>query len=347
MRIFWKTCWSVTLALSCALSAGFVHAGEGRRLIAEPTTISEPGTYVVTRDIAVTSGDVITVQASPVTIDLNGKSLSLSGSVGTAIRFRTSASTAAQPFLLVADGRLSGGLSAVRTEGDGDATVTLRGLEIESTSQDAIALRAGKVVLLDNRISRPGIDGIDVTKPTSSADLSGVIANNVIQAPGAAGIFVTDGDGLRIEGNVIRAAGNDGIWCRFSQGARITGNAIEGSGDAGIEFTGSLAIINDNTVVNSGSSGISIGSSSRGNLIRGNVAARSTGDGLVISSDRNLIDRNQLTDNQGYGLKFTSLALDNAYRGNMLRGNTQGSFFDEGDNRDEGDNLCAPNENCL
>lgn len=342
MRICWKTSWTVTLALTCALSAGLMHASEGRRLIAEPTTISEPGAYVVTRDLAVSSGNVINVQASPVTLDLNGKGLSISGTSGTVISFDTSAATGPQPCLLVANGRLSGGLSGVRTVGDGDAAVTLRGLEIDGTSEDAIALRAGKVDLRGNRISGPGIDGIDVSKATSSSELSGVVAGNVIQDPAAAGIFVTNGDGVRIESNVIRSAGNQGIWCRSSEGPRISTNAIEGSGDVGIEFSGALALISDNTVVESGSDGIALGSASRGNLVRGNVAARSTGDGLVVASDRNLIDRNQLTDNEGFGLKFTTSALDNAYRGNMLRGNTQGGVDDQANNRDEGDNLYPP-----
>src|SRR4030095_7331838 len=60
--------------LVCALGGTQVRSNEGRVPIFEPTTIVDPGHYVVTRDF-VAPGTAITIAANDVTLDLNGYTL--------------------------------------------------------------------------------------------------------------------------------------------------------------------------------------------------------------------------------------------------------------------------------
>src|SRR5262245_40994442 len=62
------------LLLPCA-----TLADEGRIPIAGPKVITQPGAYVVTRDILVPSGIALDVRADGVTIDLNGHTISSTG----------------------------------------------------------------------------------------------------------------------------------------------------------------------------------------------------------------------------------------------------------------------------
>jgi hypothetical protein len=64
---------SVLLAL-CLLTALPVFAGDGAIPIWEPTTITEPGKYILTRNIsaAVSGGAVITIQTDDVQLNLDG-----------------------------------------------------------------------------------------------------------------------------------------------------------------------------------------------------------------------------------------------------------------------------------
>ncbi len=66
--------------LHCCVLAGLIlaapaFADEGRIPIYERTTISVPGSYVVTRDIVIDADYAIRIDASPVQIDLNGFTL--------------------------------------------------------------------------------------------------------------------------------------------------------------------------------------------------------------------------------------------------------------------------------
>src|SRR5262245_66107010 len=71
----------LVLLVFLAAASPSIRADEGRIPIFQPTTITSTGSYVVTRDITVASGNVITIQASYVTLDLNGKTLTIQSTV--------------------------------------------------------------------------------------------------------------------------------------------------------------------------------------------------------------------------------------------------------------------------
>src|SRR5437899_11994824 len=62
--------------LLATLPATVVPAAEGSVPISGPFTISVPGAYLVTNDIAATAGSAIVIKAMNVTLDLNGRTLS-------------------------------------------------------------------------------------------------------------------------------------------------------------------------------------------------------------------------------------------------------------------------------
>src|SRR5438034_320997 len=68
-----------TCLVLAALAAGPLIADEGRIPVFAPTVITQPGYYVLTRDISVSGGHVITIQANNVTLDLNGRTIVSSG----------------------------------------------------------------------------------------------------------------------------------------------------------------------------------------------------------------------------------------------------------------------------
>ena len=63
---------AAVLALFVALFAGSLSADEGRIPLYEQTTITMPGSYIVTRNISAAAGPVLTIVAEGVTVDLNG-----------------------------------------------------------------------------------------------------------------------------------------------------------------------------------------------------------------------------------------------------------------------------------
>src|SRR5262245_19934643 len=70
MRSFW-----VSGTLSLILMANGLLADEGRIPIFQPATIAQPGDYVLTRDLTLTPGQVITIHSDNVILDLNGHTL--------------------------------------------------------------------------------------------------------------------------------------------------------------------------------------------------------------------------------------------------------------------------------
>src|SRR3989454_11597311 len=67
------------LVLACLVVTGLhvamFRADEARIPVYQPTIITQPGHYILTRDIAGGAGNVITNQANDGTLDLNGRTI--------------------------------------------------------------------------------------------------------------------------------------------------------------------------------------------------------------------------------------------------------------------------------
>ena len=91
------------------------HAGDGRIQIWEPTTITQSGHYVVTRDITTSGQSVILIQppATRVTLDLNGFTLTTDSSM-TVI----SAGNAINDAHTIRNGTIVGGFNGISSTAD-------------------------------------------------------------------------------------------------------------------------------------------------------------------------------------------------------------------------------------
>ena len=100
------------LLLAGAAAVNCLPAANGDIPIFQATTITQPGRYVVTRDITA-QGDVIVLQTGGVTLDLNGHTIkSVTGS-GVVFDIPSEVGIVA-PCDIVANGRIVGGDTGIK-----------------------------------------------------------------------------------------------------------------------------------------------------------------------------------------------------------------------------------------
>jgi len=292
--------------LTAATSALGVLADEGRIPLFQVTTITQPGHYVVTRNISVSSGSIFTISANDVTLDLNGHLISSSISSASMINI-----LAGFTDIEIRNGRISGGQFGIFSSDSPVAGIRMRieNVEIEGATVRGIRIDfAEHVDVLSCRIANVG-GGIEIGGGSSGAgpqDWTGTFVNNQILNAQGHGMLLLRLTGGEIRGNILRntglAIGNTwvGIYVLTSgAGNRIVENEVSG-GKRGIQVD------------------------TNGNLVAGNVVSNNVVDGILVSGSNNLIDGNQIEGNTGCGISFSAGAT-HAYRNNMLRGNTGGT----------------------
>jgi len=324
-------------------------ADEGRIPIFQPTTITSTGSYVVTRDITVASGNVITIQASYVTLDLNGKTLTIQSTVpeDTVIGIGPGASN-----LRVRNGRVVGGWRGVANL-LGGALGVLEVSKVSFSGHGADAIRfqsADAVTVSECRFRKVGNSGVSIQSAALSS-AAHIVGNDFSDVDNRA-ITLTNVRSVEVLNNVISNA-NTGIETVYVSpplvpggSSLIQGNVIEAGSDIALPADGILvyasvgaqlqaALVLDN-VVSGFAPGIEV-HSGQGARISGNVVHRgvstglSNGDGiLVFSGAQTLVEGNEVQGNAGCGLVFNAGTNANAYRNNMLRGNGGGAVCNTG-----------------
>jgi large repetitive protein len=199
-----------------------------------PAVISEPGTYVLTRDVTARTGTAVMITASNVTLDLNGFTLQGPGQqVGNGIVISGATSVRVTNGIIVDFGF---GVMVANSN-----NVTLRDLTIRAAGQPPIA--------------PPPATGIMIVQSKSV-----VVEDNNLYNVGL-GIFVRGGrsTGNRINNNTITAASNGIFGICYNptdsdpmspRGDVISGNHIVGYG-TGIQMAATAPnnVIRANTVV--------------------------------------------------------------------------------------------------
>jgi hypothetical protein len=336
-----------------ALRADLCRADEARIPIFQPaTTITQPGHYILTRDIATTSGAVVRIQADNVTVDLNGRTIS-GGTVNSLI-------VIADGFkdIAIRNGRLSGGaVGIIYTSSSVGTRLRVENVEIAGAETGIYVSGAELVSVLSCRIVAGG-QGMGISAAgVGDSSYAGRFLDNVIENVQATAMSLS---GLRaglVRGNVITRFGTTlpfsfGIQLGTSVIAQSGGNVIErntirGSDDdygIGI-FSGPDNIVAENAISDLGATGIFIGTD--GNRIIGNVSSHTACgictngnvsrtivernhtengpfNGIVMQGDYNLLDGNVSVGNAFNGIVL--FGTGNAYRNNMLRGNTGGAI---------------------
>ena len=240
---------------------------EPRTPIYTATNISNPGSYYLTTNINVPSGNGITISANNVTLDLNGFALTGNASpINSGISF-----TATHTNVTVRNGTISGWYIGVYDIYYSSQNTVLEGLSISSCAANGID--AAQARIHNCFSSGNGADGIDVVTGGEITDcdvvsnsLNGIYAFNCLvrncNASGnnGWGIYVNPGtvehclvqnsarSGILLVGNGGKAVGNDCI------GNNTSANTI----DAGIYVNAALNRVEDNHVDASGYAGIAV-----------------------------------------------------------------------------------------
>ncbi len=311
----------VWLLLSALLVATGATADEGRIPVYKITSVSDPGSYVVTRDIAASATDVIRIDSDGVVLDLNGHVISLMDGTGNGVVIGPAVTSAT-----IRNGRIVGGANGVAyVAGAVRARIRLENLEIERPASYGVYVSgAESVELKATRVTSPGVDGVYVDG--LSNPFSGRILDSAVENAGRSGFVLRGLRGGELRRNVVSGFSEAGIDLSADPSSICGGNAIEantlrggGPNSAGIEIGAGLPnnLVTGNVVTGNGLQGIVVASA--GNRIAENQCSGNAGDGLRVDGGTNVVDRNAITGN-AYGLRMA--CGNNRFRDNMLVGNS-------------------------
>jgi len=288
-------------ALACATG---LFAAEGRTPIYQPTTITAPGRYVVTRNLSSPGAPVINVVASNVTIDLDGHTLD-SGA------YCTVCATSVEGFVLRNGTLINTGSSWAIWVNEGRA-VTLEDLRVSGQGVSTIRLDSNRGFVLRRLILRNDVD----TGLYMSNVEDGVVEDVVADQVQARGIGLFGGQRVRIARVTLRAqaALDTAIDAQCVQ-CVIENNLIEGA-RRGIRANTSFSRITDNALDGCEDCLEVNGLSNR--VLRNTVGG--TSNGIVVNTDGHIIEDNHLHGRgTGCGLRIGA-TTGVIYRANVARG---------------------------
>ena len=247
-----------------------------------PFSITQPGSYYVTTNLYVASGDGISISAGNVTVDLNGFALTGGGGSGIGIHFSPSPAVN-ETNVTVRNGSLSGWGYGVAAS-TGSHNFVLEHLAVSDCANYGIGSPVGPIFVRDCISDYNGTDGIYAyNSQITDCDASnngnigicginctvrncsvvnngnygvlispGTVSDCVVQSNYLSGIFI-DAPGSEVIGNTCignnsSASTNDaGIYVRDANNS-IENNHVKGSGYAGISVY-SLSNYTNNIIV--------------------------------------------------------------------------------------------------
>ena len=312
--------------------------------VATPITISNPGRYVLTRNLAATAAgpifEIIPGAAVPgdIEIDLNGFILNNTLNPGFPV-IRVSAGGAATREVVIRNGALQGGSRSIEVMGGpGILTRKLVIEDIRSTSATTDGIYLDSIA--DFRVSRctvvdAGDAGIRVENLAAPLTFQGTIEGNIVRNC-QDGIDVNGGPPLgtvailnnRVESVVPGGPYLAGIQVQSCLASLVSENTIREVSVVGgvclrlVNTNGSKLF--DNVISRCSGHGIQLDASSNDNYVVRNVVREASGAanaGLRIDGDRNHIEANLSSNNTGHGFEFIAGADNNVYRQNVARGN--------------------------
>src|SRR5262245_4847684 len=346
----------MTCLLLAVAAISEVWADEGRIPIFGPVIITQPGHYILTKDIsAPIGGNGIAIQSDNVTVDLNGHQ------VTAVANFTLSAIGIADGSrdITLRSGRIAGGNAGITYSSTTvGARLEIDSLEISGTDAAYIDIRGAEYVEVRSCrmvADAAGASGVFVTAVSGSNTFIGRFVGNTILGAGKgnfAGLDLEDLRGGEIRDNEVTAVQSSGGGIIACDEAPVTpqngGNIVEGNtvsggpgGSNGMAFCTSHNLLVNNVVHGMPSTGLVLSSGTAGNLVADNVTSGDGHDGIHATlSSRNLLERNLSEGNigTGCGIYFGS-SSSNAYRNNMLRNNAGGPVCLPAGNLDAGGNI--------
>lgn len=338
-----------------------VSADGGRIPIAQQTTITAPGEYVLTRDVTATSGVTIDIDADGVVLDLNGYELAHENPNAPVVLVDGDNT-------IIRNGRISGGGRAIRHNNSERIRLRVENVVVQGAQYGGVVIDAVEHIEVISSRFENITSGPAINLYGGSGGFSGRIVNNTISGC-IMGMHVEGIRGGEIRDNVIvdsysttlpaifilsdpawNAGGNllagnlirDGAYTGIAINAEspdniIEGNAISSNGDTGIAISSDGNDVRRNTCTGNANRGISILGSQ--NRIRENHTAMNTADGIAIAGQHQLVENNLSEGNGGAGIAFLGAGSGHAHRGNMLRGNAGGAVAGAGSSTDAGGNI--------
>ncbi len=322
-------------ALVCLMmfsAPAMIRADEGRIPLYQQGTIAQPGYYILTRDITAATGDGITIQANDVTLDLNGHTLTTSGSMNYGVIVSDGYTRTR-----IRNGRIVSVLSAIFSNPTTANAGVVEGVRAESGDLTIWFRNANQVEIRScTIIPSTNAYGISVgTLPNNGSVVARIVGNMISTSGTGGGISLTNPFGGEVRNNVIRASGSaDGISMSQS-------GTVSPLGDVAIE----------GNIITGGFNGISSGTNVQGNVIRVNVVKTCNQIGINLFSDDNLVYQNEITNCTSHGINvqgsrnlidwnlsnsngtsgtvygiFFATAGSNVYRNNITRGNRTGGI---------------------
>lgn len=289
------------IGLSLVLLQGSLPLVAGGRIpISEPTVITSPGSYVLTRNIDSDTGPAITVARNNVDIWLNGFTAKST--------YRNAIEASAVTNLRVAGGRVAAVGDAVSVTGfsqnvvleDLQIAVAGDGLRIEATN-----FRVSRVQIVPNPHLQTGIKIL----PGSSHGFVDHVSVSWAESYG----FDIEGNHIAITDCSAGAAGDAGISIDGNDNV-IARNSLFGSA-VSIIVDGARNIVTSNqgtrTMVVAGGS----------TQVRENTITGADGHCISVRGSGNLLESNLASSCDLFGIFFSASAQDNVYRGNVARGN--------------------------
>ncbi|HUD72290.1 MAG TPA: right-handed parallel beta-helix repeat-containing protein [Dongiaceae bacterium] len=312
------------------IAAGLVvtRADEGRIPLATAGSITTPGDYILTRDIAVSGGDALTIDAQYVTVDLNEHRISSTSTADPVIRISPTAN-----HVVIRNGRLSGGGFGVFSNSTADLSLKMDRLAIDDVATFAIDIAgAVRVELTDSRLQNNAGEVL-IGGLAGGPVLGRVVGNTISQGLCLA---VTQARGLLVSDNVFSGCASNGLQLGQSTtpGTTFGGNLVVhntfthcGIGLVMLDDSGGN-LIKDNTFLANATGIIAKSAANRieGNTFFGSTSSASCGGGICVQGPRNLIEGNAIggsSANCGINL-YGAAAIGNSYRNNMLRDNALG-----------------------
>jgi len=285
-----RTAGALAAATVAAAAATAAHAANGDIPIHQATTITQPGRYVVTRDIAA-PGDAIVIQTGGVVLDLNGHTLAPGSGSGILIDL-----TGFSPWdVTIANGRIWGGDTGIR------------GVNLSSVVQ---------VVVDKVGIVMPMFNCIDL--PDSSLEVRG----SYLKECGGDGIHMVGGGGglVEVQDTLITGVRGSGIFAQTITGVTVRESTIRrfgtdpgANGRAGVwvSFVGNLSVL-DSVVAEGQALGdgirMTMGGASANRIVNTQVNAN-MGHGISLSGGAAHITGNSIVSNSLTGIHVDAAGI--------------------------------------
>jgi parallel beta-helix repeat protein len=319
-----------SIAVSFALAATLSLAAEGRTPVWSPgTVLAADGKYIVTRNMSIAAGPVLTIGAPNVDLDLNGFTLSAGGGAPVISVLGGSDHVA------IRNGVITGGAVGIDVPGP-TRKVDIEDVRIHDTGTGIHAGDVDGAAIRRVEVTDATAEGISWNGPGSVKH--GSIEKSLFRRTAAGIVVLNNCSSVGIHDNRLEEPGTGGggsfpgfgIVLQGCGAALVTNNTIERSLRDGIFLVSSKGNkLEDNVVRTAGGNGIRVDAGSSDNYLLHNVctgggtgALPTGGSGLMIESLENVADQNVLNGNAGIGLHYCGPgACANTLGRNTARGN--------------------------